>query len=66
MTSRKEGGRRVQCEGVSLSEDHIMSLMDRLKGGAPSFQCPVCMKVLHSHETEFAAQLHVEHCLQYT
>jgi hypothetical protein len=47
----------------SLSEQHIQSIMEQLKGGAHSFQCPVCMKVLHSHETEFSAQLHVEHCL---
>lgn len=59
-----KGGQGVQRGGVSLSEDHIMSIMDQLRGGRPSFQCPICMKVLHSHETEFSAQLHVEHCLQ--
>ena len=50
----------------SLSEQHIQSIVEQLKGGQQSFQCPVCMKVLHSHETEFSAQLHVEHCLLYT
>jgi hypothetical protein len=47
----------------SLSEEHIDSIMVRLKGGQQSFECPVCMRVLHSHETEFSAQLHVEQCL---
>ena len=57
-------GRVVKGED-SLSEGHIESLMDQLKGGQRSFQCPVCKKVLHSHETEFSVQLHVEHCLNH-
>ena len=48
---------------VSLSEDHIQSIMAQLKGGQKSFECPVCLKTLHSHETQFSAQLHVEQCL---
>ena len=56
-------GNVVSGEGLSLSEDHIQSLIVRLKGGQQSFQCPVCMRVLHSHETEYSAQLHVEQCL---
>lgn len=47
----------------SLSEQHIRSLMEQLKGGQQSFVCPVCMRTLHSHETEYSAQLHIEQCL---
>ena len=52
--------------GKELSEEHIKSIMEQLKGGRKSFKCPVCEKVLHSHETEFSVQLHVEHCLRST
>lgn len=47
----------------SLSEQHIQSIMTQLKGGQQSFECPVCMKILHSHETQYSVQLHVEQCL---
>ena len=48
---------------TSLSEKHIESIMVRLKGGHSTFECPVCFKQLHSHETEFSARLHIEQCL---
>ena len=47
----------------SLSENHIDSIMIRLKGGQHTFKCPICMRQLHSHETEFSARLHIEQCL---
>ena len=47
----------------SLSEQHIQSIMEQLKGGQKTFVCPVCMRALHSHETEYSAQLHIEQCL---
>lgn len=54
----------ISSENIeSLSEQHIDSIIVRLKGGQHSFECPVCLRQLHSHETEYSAQLHVEQCL---
>lgn len=57
-----ESGRRDDNE-TSLSEKHIESIMVRLKGGHSTYECPICLRQLHSHETEFSARLHIEQCL---
>lgn len=49
----------------SLSEERIEEITRQLKGeNAVVCECPICGKVLHSRESDYGVQLHVELCLQ--
>ena len=49
----------------SLSEERIEEITRQLKGeNMIDCECPICGKVLHSRESDYGIQLHVEMCLQ--
>ena len=74
--SSQTSGPPLEGEGVSSSKAMAPpTLSKRQEGGAlrpvdlpqlgeTPFTCPVCQKTLYSRDTEFAATLHVEHCLR--
>lgn len=53
----------AETQGESLSEERIEEIASQLRG-APVVVCPVCQKILHARENDYAVLLHVEYCLR--